>query len=204
MKTNFRDSSGLLSDLEISDEVFGCDFKEALVHQVVTAYLAHARQGSHKQKNRSSVQGGGKKPWKQKGSGRARAGTSRSPIWRKGGVTFAANNQNYSQKVNKKCYRLALRSILSELIRQNRLQIIDSFCLNTSKTKELTNKLLSLNISNALIVSSKIDKNLYLAARNLSKIVVCDVLAIDPVSLISFEKVVVTKEAIKQLEETLS
>lgn len=204
MKTNFRDSSGLLSDLEISDEVFGCDFKEALVHQVVTAYLAHARQGSHKQKNRSSVQGGGKKPWKQKGSGRARAGTSRSPIWRKGGVTFAANNQNYSQKVNKKCYRLALRSILSELIRQNRLQIIDSFCLNTSKTKELTNKLLPLNISNALIVSSKVDKNLYLAARNLSKIVVCDVLAIDPVSLISFEKVVVTKEAIKQLEETLS
>jgi large subunit ribosomal protein L4 len=201
MKVNLIDSSH--SSVEVSDEVFNCNYNETLIHQVVTAYLARARQGTHAQKNRSAVSGGGKKPWKQKGSGRARAGTSRSPIWRKGGVTFAATTQDYSKKVNKKSYRVAIRSILSELVRQDRLIITEDFSITAPKTKELVNKLQNLNLENVLIIASNIDENLYLAARNLHKIGLCDVVATDPVSLLSFEKVLITLPAIKQFEEAL-
>lgn len=204
MKINLIGSSEKITDFEISDTIFGCEFNETLVHQIVIAYLARARQGTRGQKNRSAVSGGGKKPWKQKGTGRARAGTIRSPIWRKGGVTFAAKNQDYSQKVNKKSYRAALRSILSELMRQERLLIVDSFSVDLPKSKELLNKLAGLNLSDVLVISDSVDKNLYLAARNLQKIDVCDVIAVDPVSLLSFEKILITIPALKQFEEVLS
>jgi large subunit ribosomal protein L4 len=190
--------------IQVSDAVFGQTFNEALVHQVVTAYLAGARQGTHAQKNRSAVRGGGKKPWKQKGTGQARAGTIRSPIWRKGGVTFAAQQQDYSQKVNKKMYRGALCAILSELVRQERLLLVDTFVLSAPKTKELTEKLKGLKLTEALLVSDTVDNNLYLAARNLINIQVCDVSAIDPVSLIKFPKILMTKSALKQFEESLA
>lgn len=197
------DKKGGTETVQVSEEVFGCRFNEALVHQVVTAYLARARQGTHAQKNRSAVRGGGKKPWRQKGTGRARAGTIRSPLWRKGGVTFAAQSQDYSQKVNKKMYRGAMRAILSELIRQERLLVIDTFAVSSPKTKELVNKLQDLNLDKALLVLDNVEENIYLAARNLPNVAVCDVLAADPVSLISFPKVMITADALKQFEEKL-
>jgi large subunit ribosomal protein L4 len=192
------------SALEVSEATFGRDFNEALVHQVVVAFGAGARQGSTAQKPRSEVRGGGAKPWRQKGTGRARAGTIRSPIWRSGGVTFAAKPQDHSQKVNKKMYRGAIQSLLSELVRQDRLIVVEKFTVETPKTKELISKLKELELKDVLIVTSEVDENLFLSARNLYKVDVRDVQGIDPVSLIAFEKVLMTADAVKQLEESLA
>ncbi|WP_127347093.1 50S ribosomal protein L4 [Pseudidiomarina mangrovi] len=201
MELTLKDAKGAL---EVSEATFGREFNEALVHQVVVAYAAGARQGSRAQKTRSEVSGGGKKPWKQKGSGRARAGTTRSPIWRTGGVTFAAKPQNHSQKVNKKMYRGALMSILSELVRQGRLMVVENFAVESPKTKELAAKLKAMDLNDVLIITKEVDENLFLASRNLHKVDVRDVQGIDPVSLIAFENVLMTADAVKQLEEKLS
>ncbi|GAB7219075.1 50S ribosomal protein L4 [Vibrio comitans] len=190
--------------LTVSETTFGRDFNEALVHQVVVAFAAGARQGTRAQKTRSEVSGGGAKPWRQKGTGRARAGTIRSPIWRSGGVTFAAKPQDHSQKVNKKMYRGAMKSILSELVRQERLVVVDNFSVEAPKTKELVAKLKDLELNDVLIVTSEVDENLFLAARNLYKVDARDVAAIDPVSLIAFDKVLITADAVKQVEEMLA
>lgn len=191
------------SALEVSDATFGREFNEALVHQVVVAYAAGARQGTRAQKTRSDVRGGGKKPWRQKGTGRARAGTTRSPIWRSGGVTFAAQPQDHSTKVNRKMYRGALRCILSELIRKERLIAVENFSVKAPKTKELLSQLKSLDMSNVLIVTEDGDENLFLAARNVRAVDVRDVEGVDPVSLISHDKVLITVAALKKLEEAL-
>ena len=188
----------------VSDAAFGREFNESLVHQVVVAYLAGARAGTRAQKNRSDVRGGGRKPWRQKGTGRARSGTITSPIWRKGGVTFAARPQDHSQKVNKKMYRGAIRSIFSELVRQDRLIVVESISVDAPKTRELLAKLKDLDLDDVLIITDKVEENLYLAARNLHKVDVRDVAAVDPVSLIGFSKVLVTVEALKQIEEMLA
>ncbi|MAR91972.1 MAG: 50S ribosomal protein L4 [Pseudomonadota bacterium] len=188
----------------VSEVAFAKEFNEPLVHQVVTAFMAGGRQGSKAQKNRSEVSGGGKKPWRQKGTGRARAGTIRSPIWRSGGVTFAASPRDFSQKVNRKMYRGAMRCILSELVRQERLVVVDGFDLEAPKTKLMAAKLKELNAEGALVVANEISENLYLAARNLPKVDVCDTQAVDPVSLIAHDKVVVTVDALKKLEEQLA
>ncbi len=190
--------------VEVADATFGKEFNEALVHQVVTAYLAGGRQGTRAQKNRSDVRGGGKKPWRQKGTGRARAGTIRSPLWRSGGVTFAARPQDHSQKVNRKMYRAAMRSILSELVRQERLIAIDEFTVDAPKTKQLVAKLGELGLEKALIVTEEVDEKLYLAARNIPNVDVVDVAAADPVSLIAFDKVLVTVSALRKFEEKLA
>jgi len=192
------------SALEVSDATFGREFNEALVHQVVVAYAAGARQGTRAQKNRSDVRGGGKKPWRQKGTGRARAGTIRSPIWVGGGVTFAARPQDHSHKVNKKMYRGAVRSILSELVRQDRLIVVENFSVSAPKTQELKAKLKEMELKDVLIITEELDENLFLAARNLYKVDVRDVQGIDPVSLIAFDKVVVTAAAVKKIEESLA
>jgi large subunit ribosomal protein L4 len=196
-----QDNSGAVT---VSDTAFGREFNESLIHQVVVAYLAGARAGTRAQKSRSEVRGGGRKPWKQKGTGRARSGTINSPIWRSGGVTFAAKPQDHSQKVNKKMYRGAIRSILSELVRQERLIVVESFSVEAPKTRELLGKLKDLDLTEVLIVTETVDENLFLAARNLHKVDVRDVAAIDPVSLIGFDKILMTVEAVKQLEEMLS
>ncbi|MDV5171968.1 50S ribosomal protein L4 [Photobacterium rosenbergii] len=190
--------------LTVSETTFGRDFNEALVHQVVVAFAAGARQGTRAQKTRSDVSGGGAKPWRQKGTGRARAGTIRSPLWRTGGVTFAARPQDHSQKVNKKMYRGAMKSILSELVRQERLIVVDDFSVEAPKTKALVAKLKELDLTDALIVTGELDENLFLAARNLYKVDVRDAKAIDPVSLIAFDKVVMTAAAVKAVEEMLA
>jgi len=201
MELLLKDAKG---GLDVSEATFGREFNEALVHQVVVAYAANARQGTRAQKTRSEVSGGGKKPWKQKGTGRARAGTIRSPLWRSGGVTFAAKTQDHSQKVNRKMYRLALKSIFSELIRQERLIVVENFSVEQPKTKELVSKLNELNLKDVLIVTSEVTENLFLAARNLHKVDIRDVSGIDPVSLIASDKVLITSAAIKQVEEMLS
>ena len=195
---------GARKGVEVSDSVFGTEFNEALVHQVVTAYLAGGRAGTRAQKTRAEKRGGGAKPWRQKGMGRARAGSTRSPLWRGGAPTFAAKPKNYAQKVNKKMYRCAIRSIMSELVRQERLLVMEDFSIDAPKTQELAQKLKSLGLADVLIVAEDVDKNLYLAARNLSRVDVRDASAIDPVSLISFEKVVVTKAALKKIDEWLT
>lgn len=189
--------------IEVSERTFGGEFNETLVHQAVVAYMAGGRQGSRAQKTRAEVRGGGKKPWRQKGSGRARAGSSRSPIWRAGGVTFAAKPQDHAQKLNKKMYRAALRSILSELVRQDRLVVVEDFSVDAPKTKALVSKLGGLGLNDVLIVTEAVDQNLYLAARNLPHVDVRDVQASDPVSLIAFDKVLVTVSAVKKFEELL-
>lgn len=189
--------------VEVSDAAFAKEFNEGLVHQVVTAYLAGARQGTRAQKNRAAVSGGGKKPWRQKGTGRARAGTIRSPIWRAGGVTFAAKPQDHSQKVNKKMYRAALRSILSELARQDRLIVVGEFAIEEPKTKLLVKALAEFGVDDVLVVGAEVERNLYLAARNLHNVNVVDVAGVDPVSLIGSEKVIVTVPALKKFEELL-
>jgi large subunit ribosomal protein L4 len=205
MDLNVQSASGKTSEtISVSDVVFGADYKESLIHQVVTAYQAAARSGTRAQKTRSEVRGGGAKPWRQKGTGRARAGTIRSPIWRSGGQTFAAKPQNYEQKVNRKMYRGAIRSILSELLRKERLTVVDSFAIEQPKTKELQGRLDSLNVKDVLIVVDSADENIFLASRNLYHVGVCDVLDVDPVSLIGFERVVITTDALKRLEERLS
>jgi large subunit ribosomal protein L4 len=195
--------NGVGSKVSLSQTAFGREFNEALIHQVVTAYMAKARQGSKKQKTRSEVSGGGKKPWKQKGSGRARAGTIRSPLWRGGGKTFAAVPRDYSQKVNKKMYRAAMQSILSELVRQDRLVLVEDLVVDQPKTKAFIEKLKGLDLTSVLIISDSVDENLYLASRNIPAVSVCDAIAVDPVSLISYEKVMLTLPALKKIEEML-
>lgn len=192
------------SSMDVADAVFGQDFNEALVHQVVVAFMAAGRAGTHAQKNRAAVRGGGTKPWRQKGTGRARAGTIRSPIWRGGGRTFAATTRDYSQKVNKKAYRAAIRSILSELVRQDRLLVVEGFSLQAPKTKELLGNLKTLDLDNVLIVHDDPDENLYLAARNLNKVDVVDTAIANPVSLLAFDKVLITVAALRQFEEKLA
>jgi large subunit ribosomal protein L4 len=194
---------GAKKTVSVSEAVFGKQLNRDLVHQVVVAYQAAARQGSKAQKNRAAVSGGGRKPWKQKGSGRARAGTIRSPIWRGGGVTFAAQPRDYEQKVNRKMYRAALRCILSELVRQERLLLVESIELAEPKTKELVGFLDRHDVAEALIVTEALSENLYLAARNLYKVNVLDVQSMNPVSLIEFDKVLMTASALEKIEETL-
>lgn len=201
MELKFNNASGAV---EVSEATFDKEFNEALIHQVVTAFSAGARQGTRAQLTRSEVRGGGKKPWRQKGTGRARAGTIRSPIWRSGGVTFAAKPQDHSQKVNRKMYRGAIKSILSELVRQERLIVVENFSVEAPKTKALVAKLKELELNDVLIVTEEVEENLFLAARNLYKVDVRDVQGIDPVSLIAFDKVLITAGAVKQLEEALA
>ena len=194
---------GAKKGVKVSDITFGREFNEALVHQVVVSYLDGGRQGTKAQKTRSEVNGGGRKPFRQKGTGRARAGTIRSPIWRGGGVTFAAKPRDFSKKVNKKMYRGAMQSILSELVRQGRLLVASEFGVGAPKTKEIVNKLRELELDNVLIVVEEVDDNLYLAARNLKNVDVVDVHGVNPVNLIGFEKVLFTIEALKIAEERL-
>ncbi|CAL4043780.1 50S ribosomal protein L4 [Buchnera aphidicola (Tetraneura ulmi)] len=197
----------VLRDLEkkvsFSENIFRRDFNEALVHQVVVAYSNKSRLGSKSQKSRSEVSGSGKKPWRQKGTGRARAGSLRSPIWRSGGVTFSNRNKVYNQKINKKMYKGALRSIFSELIRRSRLLVFNKFSIEFPKTKLLINKLKNQNIKDVLIILDKKDENLYLASRNLYKVEVKIVNSIDPISLIAFKNVILTLKAMKRIEELL-
>ena len=190
--------------IQVSEAAFGREFNEPLVHQVVTAYMAAGRAGTKAQKNRSAVSGGGAKPFRQKGTGRARAGTIRSPLWRSGGVTFAAEPRDFAQKVNRKMYRGALRCIFSELVRQDRLVAVDSFDLEAPKTRMLAGKLKDMGLGRVLIVSEDVSENLYLASRNLVNVQVSDVAALDPVSLIRFDKVIATVAAIKRIEEWLA
>lgn len=204
MELNIATPNGNAGTVEVSDVAFGKEFNEDLVHQAVTAFLAGARQGTRAQKNRAAVSGGGAKPWRQKGTGRARAGTIRSPIWRGGGVTFAAQPQDHSQKINRKMYRAAMRSIFSELARQDRLVVVEDFDVDAPKTKGLLKKLGEYNLSNVLIVTEDVSENLYLSSRNLHKVDVRDVLGIDPVSLIGSDKVLVTVPALKKVEEMLT
>lgn len=194
---------GSSGTVEVSENAFGKEFNQDLVHQAVVAFLAGARQGTRAQKNRSAVSGGGKKPFRQKGTGRARAGTIRSPLWRSGGVTFAAQPQDHSQKLNRKMYRAAMRSILSELARQERLVVVEAFAVDAPKTKSLIAKLAEYDITAALIVTEEVDENLYLASRNLHRVDVCDAAGADPVSLINSAVVMVTVASLKKFEEIL-
>lgn len=195
-----------VADVELSEAVYGQRFNEPLVHQAVVAYLAGARQGSRAQKTRSEVRGGGRKPWRQKSTGRARAGSIRSPLWRGGGRSFAARPQDHSVKLNRKMYRGALRCIFSELIRQNRLIAIPPsyLLLDAPKTKALAEKLAALELEDVLIVAAAVERNLYLAARNLPRVEVCDAEAIDPVLLLARDKVLATTDALKAVEERLT
>ncbi len=206
MELNLTTATGKASTkkVEVSDANFAAEFNEPLVHQAVVAYLAGARAGTRAHKNRSGVRGGGKKPWRQKGTGRARAGTIRSPLWRGGGKTFAATPQDHSQKLNKKMYRAAIRSILSELVRQERLLVIDNFDMDQPRTKELAEKLNKLGVSKGLIVTAELSEPLYLSARNIPNIGICDVTAIDPVSLVGYDQIVMTVDAVKKIEESLA
>ena len=189
--------------IDVSEATFGRDFSEALVHQVVTAYLAGARAGTKAQKSRSTASGGGRKPWRQKGTGRARAGTIRSPIWRGGGRTFAATPRDHSQKVNRKMYRGALQAIFSELVRQDRLVVVDSLELSEPKTKALIANLAELGFEKGLIVSNELNENVYLASRNIPGVYVLDAASIDPVSLVAADKVIMTVDAVEKIQEWL-
>ena len=190
--------------ITVSDAIFAADYKQSLVHQLVTAYMAAGRAGTKAQKNRSAVSGGGAKPWRQKGTGRARAGTIRSPIFRSGGVTFAAQPRDYSQKVNRKMYRSGIRSILSELARNDRLVVVEDITVDAAKTKQLLGKLTDLGVSKTLIVTETGDEKLYLSARNLPNVEVSDVAGVNPVNLVRYEHVVVTVGAVRAIEEWLS
>lgn len=201
MDLNLQGGAG---SVQVSDQVFAADYKPALIHQVIVAQMAGARSGTKAQKSRSAVSGGGAKPFRQKGTGRARAGTSRSPLWRSGGATFAAVPRDYSQKVNRKMYRGAVKSILSELVRQDRLMVVDSFNVDSPKTKGLLDKLGGLGLDDVLIVTVNPDENLYLSSRNLYGVDVCDASEADPISLVAFSKVLMTSDAVKALEERLA
>lgn len=190
--------------VDVADSAFGAEFNEALVHQVVTAFLAGGRAGTKAQKNRARVRGGGAKPYRQKGTGRARAGTIRSPIWVGGGRAFAAKPKKYDQKVNKKMYRGALRSVFSELVRQDRLIVTESISLKAPKTKELSDKLKKLGLDDVLIVNEAFDEKTFLAARNLRDVGICDAASVDPVVLMRFDRVLITLPALKLIEERLS
>ncbi len=200
MELKLHNGSGTIA---ASDVAFGMEFNEALVHQAVVGYMAGARQGTKAQKTRSEVSGGGKKPWNQKGSGRARAGTIRSPLWRGGGNAFAAKPRDHSVQLNKKMYRGAMRSILSELVRQERLVVVEDFALSAPKTKELVAKLSGMDMSDALIVVDEMTDALFLSARNLHKIGVSEATKLNPVSLIAHEKVIITSAALRKVEEWL-
>lgn len=201
MDLNLHNGEGTL---QVSDAVFGADFRPALIHQVVTAYLAGSRAGTKAQKNRSATNGGGSKPWRQKGTGRARAGTIRSPLWRGGGRAFPAQPRSYEQKLNRKMYRGAVRSILSELIRGERLVPVKGIGVAAPKTKELASRLRELALEDVLIVTEELEENLVLAARNLPRVDVIAVGELDPVSLIAFDKVLITEGAVKSIEERLA
>ena len=192
------------ANIQVSDQVFGRDFSEPLVHQVVVSYLAGGRAGTKAQKNRSAVSGGGRKPWRQKGTGNARAGTIRSPLWRSGGVTFAAQPRDFAQKVNRKQYRSALKAILSELVRQDRLVVVDALKVDEPKTRLVSKMLGDLGVATGVLIDAEPDANLYLAARNLPNVVVLAADRIDPVSLIGAEKVVITPAAIEKIQEWLA
>ena len=200
MKLKMQDSGSV----DVAEVAFGAAFNEALVHQVVTAFLAGGRAGTKAQKNRSAVRGGGAKPYRQKGTGRARAGTIRSPIWVGGGRTFAAKPRKFDQKVNKKMFCGALRSVFSELVRQDRLVITESVSMKAPKTKELAGILQKLGLDNVLIVNEAFDENVFLSARNLKDVGICDARSVDPVVLMRFEKVLITLPALKLIEERLS
>jgi len=189
--------------ITVSDAVFGLEYKESLIHQLVTAYMAAGRAGTVAQKNRSAVRGGGAKPWNQKGSGRARAGTSRSPLWRSGGTTFAAQPRDYSQKVNRKMYSTGIRSMLSELNRQQRLIIVEDITVDAPKTRQMAAKLADLGVSKTLIVTETGDESLYLSARNLPYVEITDVAGMNPVNLARYDHVVVTVGAVRAIEESL-
>jgi len=205
MKVQLMNATGSTSELQVSDTVFAAAYNEPLVHQVVVAYQATGRQGTRKQKTRSEVRGGGKKPWRQKGTGQARAGTIRSPLWRGGGKVFPSSpDENFTHKVNRKMYRGALRSILSELLRQGRLVTVSEFNMDQPKTKTLAEKLKKLDTADVLIVTDTLDNNLALAARNLPDVDVRTVSQADPVSLVRHEKVIMTQGAVKKLEEMLA
>ena len=194
-------SSTKNQDIHISENAFSKDFNEALVHQAVVSFLAGSRQGTSKQKTRSEVRGGGKKPYRQKGTGRARAGTIRSPLWRGGGIAFAATPRDYSKKINKKMYRAAIRSIFSELLRQGRLVAIEKPVLEKPKTKEIANFLKEFSLSKVLIITDELDVNLYLSARNIPNVDIITVREINPVNLLKAQKVAVTADAFKKIEE---
>lgn len=199
-----KDGKKTTGKMKVADAVFSAEFNEPLIHQVVTAYMAGARTGTKKQKNRAAVRGGGRKPFRQKGLGRARAGTIRSPIWRGGGVTFAAKNRDFSQKVNRKMYRGAMRSILSELIRQDRLVVIDDLAVADPKTKPFIEKLKAMKLDEVLIVTDEMSDNLFLASRNVPRVDVIDTDEINPFMLIGFEKVLMTKGALEKVQARLS
>ena len=205
MKVQLMNTTGAASELQVSDTVFAAAYNEPLVHQVVVAYQATGRQGTRKQKTRSEVRGGGKKPWRQKGTGQARAGTIRSPLWRGGGKVFPSSpDENFAHKVNRKMYRGALRSILSELLRQGRLVTVSEFNMDQPKTKALVEKLKKLDTADVLIVTDTLNNNLALAARNLPDVDVRTVSQADPVTLVRHEKVIMTQGAVKKLEEMLA
>lgn len=208
MELQIKNASGTAAgQVIVADEVFSRPFNEGLVHQVVVAYLAGGRAGTRAQKTRSEVSGGGAKPFRQKGTGRARAGTTRSPLWRGGGVTFAAKPQDHSQKVNKKMYRAAMRSIFSELLRQDRLLVVDSMAVTEAKTKPMIARLANLGLTDkarVLLVSDEVDVNLYLSVRNLSHIALTDTIGLDPVSLVGSDQVVMTVGAMRQVGEWLA
>ena len=189
--------------IKVSETTFDREYSEALVHQVVTAYLAGARAGTKAQKNRSAVRGGGRKPWRQKGTGRARVGTIRSPLWRGGGTTFAAQPRDHPQKVNRKMYRGAIQAILSELVRQERLVVVKTLEIDEPKTKLLTAQLEELGVQSGLLVAEPTNENLFLAARNVPGLYVVDVAGLDPVSLVSADKVVMTVDAVEKIQEWL-
>jgi len=203
MKIEFL-SNTKTKDLNISNETFNKEFNESLIHQAVVSFLATSRQGSAKQKNRSEVRGGGKKPYRQKGTGRARAGTIRSPLWRGGGVTFASRPRNFTKKINKKMYRAAIKSIFSELVRQNRLVAIEKPTLEKPKTKVFASFLNQFSLSKVLFITEEYDMNLYLSARNIPNVDIITVREINPVNLLKPDKVAVTSEAIKQIEEWIN
>tara|TARA_Y100000590_G_scaffold55194_1_gene57771 strand:- start:63 stop:680 length:618 start_codon:yes stop_codon:yes gene_type:complete len=192
------------STMSVADSVFAVDFNEPLVHQVLVSYMAGSRSGTKSQKSRSEVRGGGRKPWRQKGTGRARAGTIRSPLWRGGGVTFAAKPRDYSKKVNRKMFRGAMRSIFSELIRQKRFICVHEFDVTESKTKLVKDKLNKLGLKEALIITEGLSENLYLGVRNIPKVDVMDSNEINPYSLVGFEKILITQAAVEKVEEWLS
>jgi len=190
-------------DLQVSETAFGRDFNEGLVHQVVTAYMAAGRAGTKAQKTRAQVRGGGAKPWRQKGTGRARHGSIRSPIWVGGGRAFAASPRNYEQKVNRKMYRAAMQSLLSELVRQGRLKIVEALEVAEPRTRLMVDKLRELGVDGGLFVVEAFDEKLYLASRNLPSVEVLEVTALDPVSLLRYDQVVMTVAAVRRLEEKL-
>lgn len=203
MKIEFLSNTNT-KDISISNEVFSKEFNESLIHQALVSYMAISRQGSSKQKNRSEVRGGGKKPYRQKGTGRARAGTIRSPLWRGGGVTFASRPKNFNKKINKKMYRAAIKSIFSELVRQNRLVAIEKPVLSKPKTKDIANFLNQFSLSKVLIITEELDMNLYLSARNIPNVDVITYREINPVNLLKPQKVAVTSKALKHIEEWIN